>query len=105
MPTKIPLNFYENNDEVVHGVILDETNNPEDCTGKSVEFLYKTSASMADADAVVIAGVFTDILSGACDFFVPRVYVIIANKFYHIDVIDNDIRRTAGYGPVNMVDL
>jgi len=105
MAIRVPLTLYEFNDETVHAVILDASMNPLDCTGKSVEFVYKTDTGMSEAAAIRLPGIFTDALVGACDFSVPSQYVLLANKFYRIDVISNGIRKTAAYGPVTVVDL
>lgn len=105
MALRIPLGFFEFNDETLHVVILDKNMNPTDCTGRSVEFVYKTDSSMSEVSAIRIAGVFTDPLIGACDFSIPNANVVLTNRFYRIDVLQNGLRKTAAYGPVNMVDL
>ena len=107
MSTQATITFHEYNDETVYATLYEDVNKttPLDLNGTLVEFIYKTSNAQSDADAVVIPGEITDPAFGKCEFQITNDLVTLTRKFYRIDVLGGIERKTAVYGPINVVDL
>jgi hypothetical protein len=107
LSTQATITFHEYNDETVYATLYEDVNKttPLDLTGTLVEFIYKTSNAQSDAEAVIIPGEITDAAFGKCEFQISNDLVTLTRKFYRIDVIGGIERKTAVYGPINVVDL
>ena len=110
MPTEQALTLYENNDEKLNFTI---TSNVVGFTliGTDIEVYLKVARTTADNDPGVWVGTVDDgdvVIDDADEGYVmiPRSAVTTTKGWYRIDVIDTgDIRKTAAYGTVTVVDL
>lgn len=107
MPSVSNLTFHEYNDEVFYATIYADADRttPQDLNGTVVQFIYKTSSAQSDADALVIPATILDPLLGTVQVEVTNELVSINRKFFRIDVLSGAERKTAIYGPINVVDL
>lgn len=107
MPSQTTLTFYEYNDETVEGTLYADVakTDPLDLSGASVEFIYKTNVDQSDEDAVIIPCTIVDALAGTIEVKIDNSLVRITRKFFRIDVVAGDERKTTVYGPVVVVDL
>lgn len=110
MPSEVPLTLYEGNDETLHVTI---TSNIAGFTlvGKTIETFLKANRATVDGDAGVWKGststgevVIVD--ADEATVAVPASVVTTTKGWWRCDVIDGTgKRKTAGYGPVTIVDL
>jgi hypothetical protein len=107
VPTVGNLTFHEYNDEVVYATIFADVDRTirQDLTGTVVQFIYKTSASQADEDALVISAMVLEPVLGTIQIDVTNELVSLSRKFFRIDVLSGAERKTAIYGNITVVDL
>lgn len=108
MPASTVLNLFEGNtDTITLAFAVQATGSAEDLTGKTVEVLFKPSASTPDSDPSVTklvspTGVtITNAAGGLAQFTVPASVVSApGSTFWRCDVVASANRRTAMYGAV-----
>jgi hypothetical protein len=107
MPSVGNLTFHEYNDEVVYATIYADVDKTiaQDLTGTVVQFIYKTTASQNDNDALVITADVLDPLLGTVQIDITNELVSLNRKFFRIDVLSGAERKTAVYGNITVVDL
>jgi len=107
MPSVGTLTLHEYNDETIIVTLYADVNRtvPLDLTGTLVQFVYKTTASQSDDDAIIIIATIDDPVQGLCTVEIGNEQVELARKFFRIDVLSGPERKTAIYGPITVVDL
>lgn len=107
MASQGSLTFHEYNDETVNATLFADAarSQPLDLEDCVVEFIYKTSNAEPDDQAIVIVGDILDAANGIVRFEIGDEKVSLQRKFFRIDVLSGDIRKTAIYGPVSVIDL
>ena len=113
MPTRRALTADQNNDmEYAGTAINDDTREPLDLTGVTLEMLLKPSEQTADDDPSVVTlstgdGITVDApLTGAYSVTVPDTALTEAGiRWYRVDAIAGTSRKTIVYGPLKVRDL
>jgi len=107
MASQGSLTFHEYNDETVHATLFADAARTErlDLSDCIVEFIYKTSNAEPDEEAIVVQGEILDAPNGVVRFEIGDEKVSLQRRFFRIDVLSGDIRKTAIYGPVAVIDL
>lgn len=115
MATRTDLTLYEANDEIlVVGVITNQPNEGTalDLFGASVEAFLKVSAKADDSDNGVWKGttdtgevLIRDAAGGILEITIPGSVVTTTKGWWRCDVVLENLRKTAVYGSVTVVDL
>lgn len=111
MAVRADLKLLEGNDEVVREVIVDDDNGaPLNITGVTIEFLIKPNdLTSDDADTVTVLStatgeiVRTDSAAGVCEVSIPVQQP--GTYWRRLDVIAEDGRKTAIYGPMHVISV
>lgn len=107
MPSQGTLTLHEYNDEEIDIVLWEDVQKtvPLDITGALVYFIYKTSSTQADDDAIIIPAEIINAVTGHCKVGIDNEQVSLTRRFFRIDVVAGGERKTAIYGPISIVDL
>jgi hypothetical protein len=108
VPASTNLSLFEGNtDTITLAITKAADSTAEDLTGKTVEVLFKPTASTADGDPSVTTLVsptditITDAPGGLAQFTVPAAVVASpGSTFWRCDVVSGANRRTSMYGSV-----
>jgi hypothetical protein len=109
MAKRTDLKLLQRNTPKIREVVTDDdTGNPVDLTGKTVEFYIKATDTTNDTDAVVLStattGVtITDALAGICEVDLPAQQP--GEYWRRLDVVDGSDRKTAIYGPLHVINV
>lgn len=116
MPDKRPITLAENNDETLLLTITRKYATDDLTTVTAVEVYLKTDQCQDDGAAGVLRLSSTDpselvVTSMTADAITAEAYVPAAattppyDRWWHADVLAGAARRTAMYGPVQIIDL
>lgn len=109
MPTRRELVLLQRNDETVRlAITQDDTGDPQDLTGVTVEVFIKPNAETDDTDDAVTvlstadSGIVIDppAAEGIAVLTVPAELTAVAGEsWWRVDCVVGDSRKTAMYGP------
>jgi hypothetical protein len=109
MPKRSDLKLFQRNTATVREAVTDDdTEQPVNLTGKTIEFLIKATDTTPDASAVILSTatgevVITDALGGICTVAVPAQQP--GEYWRRLDVVDGIDRKTAIYGPMHVISV
>lgn len=113
MPKRIALTLNQNNDEDLPGTVTKEdTGQPQDLTGVTLEMYLKASASADDSTATVLSSAapggitITNAAAGTYTVAIPDSALTAAGtRWYRVDAVSGPTRKTVVYGPLRVRDL
>jgi hypothetical protein len=98
------------NDETLELVLVEsDTGGAYDLTGAGVEVVLKAAAGVPDTEAIILTSPDVDITdpeAGEVEVAISRSHLQDAGcRWWRVDVVRPGTRRTALYGPLQVVDL
>lgn len=111
MGVRTDLTLVEGNTETVEETVTDDdTGQPFNLTGKTVEFYIKANATVPDTDPSVVKlstatgeVTVTDAAGGVATVAVPA--QAAGTAWHRLDVVSGGSRKTAVYGPLYVIDV
>lgn len=111
MPVRADLTLIEGNTETVKETVLDDdTGQPLNLSGKTVEFYLKADATVPDTDPSVVKlststgeVTITDAAGGVATVAVPAQSA--GTSWRRLDVVSGGSRKTAIYGPLYVINV
>lgn len=111
MPKQADLTLIEGNTETVEEAVTDDdTGQPLNLTGVTVEFYVKTDRTVPDTDPSVVKlstatgeVTVTNAVGGVCTVAVPA--QAAGTYWRRLDVVSGTDRKTAIYGPLYVIDV
>lgn len=97
----------QNNDATITFTIIDPNNNfnPVNLTGATITFYRKSARFVPDTDpsAKSYSGTIVNATAGICSVTIPAADNSVSGViWYHLDVVLNNARRTAQFGPLEI---
>jgi hypothetical protein len=113
VPKRTDLKLLQRNTPKVRETVTDdETGDPVDLTGKTIEFYVKATDTTNDDDATILSTAtgeitITDALAGVCvvDLSTHNLTAQPGQYWRRLDVVDGDDRETAIYGPMHVASV